>query len=288
MIPVLTIFIPTFNRNEMLTKCIQSVEKSVKKANICYEIIIVNEAPSEIPVNLNDDNVKILNFKKELLPCYAMYYALLNSHGNYFLRIDDDNEIDINLVKRLYNYISTHNDVAYCGALAKTENGIIANKGTILSKHLKIATRDIKIGNVAYEVDFVDNVYILNRQRINLENFYDSCGFFPWSFEDGYDQLSSRQNGYKIVTLPTAITIHHSHTKNVNLKQVYYYGRSKIIMYKYAYHYSYIVSIFYAIVGFLYLPVAYKGNLNNILMIYKNYLKGIRDGSKYLKFKNDK
>ena len=161
-----------------------------------------------------------------------MYYALLNSNGKYFLRIDDDNEIDINLIERIYSYISTHNDVGYCGALPKIENGMNANKGSVLSRHLKLGKRDLKITNVAFKVDLVDNVYILNRQLINFENFLDSCKFFPWSFEDGLDQLSLKQKGYKIVTLPSAITLHHSHNhKNgINLKQVYYYGRSKFII----------------------------------------------------------
>lgn len=280
----LTIFIPTFKRPNMLKNCILSIEKSLENLNINYEIIIVNESDEDI-VNLPDREIKVLEFHKEVLPCYAMYYALMESQGKYFLRIDDDNEIDINLIPLLYNYIIKNNDVAYCGALGIDENGNISNPGTVISKYMKLSLRPVNIKNEIYEVDLVDNVYIMNKELIDLKKFYNSCKFFPWSFEDGYDQIRLKRIGYKIVVLSKARSVHHVHRDHINSKQVYYYSRSKIIMYKLIFKFSLIKSTLLSLFALLYLPYVYKSNIRSItdlILIYINYVNGIINGLKFI------
>lgn len=280
----LTIFIPTFKRNEMLKNCILSIENSIKGLNVNYEIIIVNESDTEIK-NLSNQAIKILEFHKEILPCYAMYHALMNSQGKYFLRVDDDNEININLIPLLYNYIVKNENVAYCGALGVRENGEVSNPGTTLSKYLKLSLRSINMESEIYEVDFVDNVYIMNRELINVRKFYNSCKFFPWSFEDGFDQIRLKKLGYKIVVLSKALSVHHKHQNNINLKQVYYYGRSKIIIYKLVFKYKLIKTILFSFIAFLYLPYIYKSDIKNfrdLLLLYLNYTKGMINGLKFI------
>ena len=266
----LTIFIPTFKRNALLNKCIISVKNSIKNINISYEIIIVNENYEKIN-SLNDINIKVLNFDREVLPCYAMYYALLNSEGKYFLRIDDDNEINVDLISLLYNYIINNDRVAYCGALGIGDDNNITNPGTILSKHLKLSLRPMNINNEVHEVDLVDNV----------------CKFFPWSLEDAYDQIRLKKLGYKIVILSSAVTTHHRHRKSLNTTQVYYYARSKLIFYIFSFNFKFTKSILLALIGLLYIAYIYKSDIKNIkdlLLVYFNYIKGIIDG---IKFVND-
>ena len=272
----------------MLKNCILSVKNSIKALNVNYEIIIVNESDTEIK-NLSNEEVKILEFHKEILPCYAMYYALINSQGKYFLRVDDDNEIDINLIPLLYNYIVKNYNVAYCGALGIRENGEISNPGTILSKYLKLSLRPINMKSEIYEVDLVDNVYIMNRELINVKMFYNLCKFFPWSFEDGFDQIRLKKLGYKIVVLSNALSVHHKHKNNINLKQVYYYGRSKIIIYKSVFRFKLIKVILFSFIAFLYLPYIYKSdikNLRDLLLLYVNYTKGMINGLKFINQKD--
>jgi len=280
----LTIFIPTFRRSDMLRSCILSIKNSLKTLNINYEIIIVNESDEDI-INLPDKEVKVLQFHKEVLPCYAMYYALKESQGRYFLRVDDDNEINVDLIPLLYNYIIKNKDVAYCGALGIRENGDISNPGTVLSKYLKLSIRPVDIQSEAYEVDLVDNVYIMNKGLIDIKNFYKSCEFFPWSFEDGSDQVRLKKLGYKIVVLSRALSVHHKHKNRINSKQVYYYGRSKIILYKSIFKFKFIKSILLSFITFLYIPYIYKSDIKDVkdfAVIYINYIKGSIDGLRFL------
>lgn len=280
----LTIFIPTYNREIMLKACISAIKKSLIGSEISYEILVVNESPQLL--NLNEENITILNFEKELMPCNAMYLALLKAKGRYFLRIDDDNEIDKDSIPRLYNYINKHNNVAYCGALAKNDKGAISNHGTIFSKYFKFSLRKQSMINEAYDVDLVDNVYIMNPKLIDLDIFRISCNFFPWSFEDGYDQLRLKKMNYRICTLTNAITIHHTHTKGINLKQVYHYGRSKLLMYICIFEFSYIKAITLSIISSLFIPYVYKTDIHNLRMLfltYRSYFKGIKDAIKFIK-----
>ncbi|MFG1445724.1 MAG: glycosyltransferase family 2 protein [Thermoplasmatales archaeon] len=280
----LTIFIPTYNRPALLETCISSIKRSLESTEISYEILVVNEAP--IDVNLHYDNITILNYGKEIMPCNAMYFALLNAKGKYFLRIDDDNEIDADLIPSLYNYITNHRDIAYCGALGKREDGSISNPGTVFSKNFKISLRKRNISNKDYDVDLVDNVYIMNPALIELDKFYLSCRFFPWSFEDGYDQLRLKKLNFRVVVLPYAETTHHTHRGEVNLKQAYHYGRSKFLMYRCIFKFSFVKSITLSTAGLLVLPYIYRtdrANLRSLFLACRYYLNGIKDAFGFIK-----
>ena len=279
----LTIFIPTYNRVNQLKMCIESIKKSIKNVEINYEIFIVNE--STIKLRLDEKDVTILNYEKEMLPCEAMYLALLNSKGKYFMRIDDDNEIDVNLIPHLYYYIIKHRDVAFCGALGKREDGSISNPGRVLSKNFKISLRKISILRDEYDVDLVDNVYIMNPELIDVEKFHISCKFFPWSFEDGYYQLRLKKLNYRIVVLPYAETIHHTHIGELNLRQVYHYGRGKFLMYTCIFKFPFVKSIMLSIIGLLFLPYTYKTDRTNtklLFLAFIHYLKGTKDAINFI------
>lgn len=280
----LTIFVPTYNRPAMLDTCISSIERSLKDKDISYEILIVNESIED--VNFFYSNVTLLNSGKEIMPCEAMYFALLKAKGKYFMRIDDDNEIDINLIPSLYNYIIEHKEVAFCGALGKREDGSISNSGTVLSKNLKISVRKGNVGNKDYEVDLVDNVYIMNPALIDMDKFHISCRFFPWSFEDGYDQLRLKKLNYKVIVLPYAETIHHTHNGGLNLKQVYHYGRSKFLVCRCIFKFSPVKSIMLSIAGLLFLPYIYKTDQAKAKLLFlacRHYLNGIMDAIQFIK-----
>ena len=280
----LTIFIPTYNRPALLETCISSIKRSLESTEISYEILVVNEAPKD--VNLHYDNVNVLNSGKEIMPCDAMYFALLNAKGKYFLRIDDDNEIDVNLIPRLYNYVTNHRDVAYCGALGKREDGSISNPGTVFSKSFKISLRRGSIGDEDYDVDLVDNVYIMNPALIEFDKFHLSCRFFPWSFEDGYDQLRLKKQNFRVAVLPCAETTHHTHKGDVNLKQVYHYGRSKLLMYRCIFKFPSVKSITLSTAGLLVLPYIYRTdrtNLRSLFLACRYYLNGIKDAFEFIR-----
>ncbi len=280
----LTVFVPTYNRNSLLKMCILEIKKSLMDSRISYEILVVNESP--VTLNLNEKNVIVFNFQKEVMPCNAMHFALLNAKGKYFIRIDDDNEIDVHVISLLYNYIVNHTDVAYCGALGKREDGSISNPGTIFSKNIKISLRNSNVGHEVYDVDLVDNVYIMNPRLINLYEFNTSCKYFPWSFEDGYDQLRLKKLKYRICVLSDAITVHHTHKTGVNLKQVYHYGRSKFIMYRCVFSFSPIKTIGLTIFSLFTIPYVYRTDIKNVKMLflaYKYYLNGVKDAVRFIK-----
>lgn len=283
----LTIFIPTYNRPEMLETCILSVRRSLEGRDISYEIFVVNESPRDVV--LNYDNVNVLNYGKEIMPCEAMYRALRISSGRYFIRIDDDNEINTNLIINLYSYIIKNKNVAFCGALGRREDCSISNPGTKLSKFLKRTLRSNKIGNKDYEVDLVDNVYIMNPSLIDFDKFHLSCKFFPWSFEDGYDQIRLKKLNYKVVIIPYAETIHHTHSGSLNVKQVYHYARSRYLMYRCIFKFSYVKTITLSVSGLLFIPYIYRKDRTNIKLLIRAcrlYLKGTKDAIVF--FKNNK
>ena len=280
----LTIFIPTYNRQLLLKRCISGIKKSLIDSGLNAEILVINESP--VMLNLKETNVTVFNFDNEVLPCDAMYFALLNAKGRYFMRIDDDNEIDVHLISLLYNYIVNNTTVAYCGALGKREDGSISNPGTKFSKKIKLSLRDRNVRHEVYDVDLVDNVYIMNPQLIDLNKFRTSCKYFPWSFEDGFDQLRLKKLEYRICVLPDAMTVHHTHKTGINFKQVYHYGRSKFIMYRCIFKFSSIKTMELTIFSLLSIPYVYRTDIKNVKMLflaYQSYFNGVKDAVRFIK-----
>ena len=105
--PKISVFIPIYNKEKYINKCIQSLQNQTLKD---IEIIAVNDCSNDSSLDIltklaeNDDRIKVVNNDRNHGLLYSRAMGILNSTGEYLLNLDSDDEINDNeCLEYLYN-----------------------------------------------------------------------------------------------------------------------------------------------------------------------------------------
>ncbi len=94
MMKNISIIIPVYNEGEVVKEVINEIQKQIKKVNIDYEIIIVddgsNDNTKEILGSLNKENIKIITHPKNMGYGEAILTGVKNAKYEYIATIDAD------------------------------------------------------------------------------------------------------------------------------------------------------------------------------------------------------
>lgn len=109
--PLVTVYIPTRNRLELLNRAVQSC---LKQSFTDFEIIIVDDASDEITrigvahlVTL-DPRIKVLQLESPQGACAARNLAIAEAQGKYLTGLDDDDEFMPQRLQRLLEVFQSH------------------------------------------------------------------------------------------------------------------------------------------------------------------------------------
>lgn len=244
-----SIIIPTFNRKEMLTRCIDSVLKSSYRD---FEIIVSDDASSDgtnvaLKKYLQYNNFKYIRNKSPELLSKTINNALRYSHGKYIFILDDDNVIDKDCIKNLVLSFGNDENVGIVGPLALyySKKDRIAHAGVKRSFFIRRAiypsinkkrTAKIKINS---NVEDFANAFMFRRDIIHVSGAWDLL--VPFMGEDGDFEARVIRLGYKTVINPSAITYHDikydpskGYFVRLNDMRMYHMMHSKIL-YEYRY-----------------------------------------------------
>ena len=128
--PKISVFLPIYNKENYITKCIESIQKQTIKD---IEIVAVNDYSTDrtlkILMNLskNDNRIKIVNNNKNYGLLYSRAMGILNCSGKYLMNIDPDDELEGNdSLEYLYNQATIYNvDIISFDIYNKRANRII-------------------------------------------------------------------------------------------------------------------------------------------------------------------
>lgn len=87
--PLVSIIVPTFNRNAMLQRALESC---LNQTYSTYEIIVVDDCSDTKATVPNDPRIKLHRLSKNEGKAYAQNYGFDHSKGEYVVYLDDDNE----------------------------------------------------------------------------------------------------------------------------------------------------------------------------------------------------
>lgn len=111
--PKISIFIPIFNRENYIYRCIKSIQFQTLKD---IEIIAVNDHSNDSSLKIlislakNDNRIKIVNNVKNKGLLYSRAMGILSSSGEYLMNLDSDDELkDYNCLKNLYYKAKRYN-----------------------------------------------------------------------------------------------------------------------------------------------------------------------------------
>lgn len=214
---LVTVVIPTFNRKEMLMRCIASVLKSTYSK---LEIIVADDASKddtkdEVLKNYGSlKNFKYFKNEKEMMLSATINKALTIAKGKYIFILDDDNVIEKKCIEELISTFERYKEVGIVGPLAiyYSKRNRIMHAGTLRSKFMRRAIypnanevwkNRIKAGE---EREDFANAFMFRKDLLKKVGGWDLL--IPSMGEDADFEARVRIAGYKIVINPRAITYH--------------------------------------------------------------------------------
>ncbi len=260
---LVSVIIPTFNRKELVCRCI-------------YSVLHNNYAPVEIIIidnNSTDGTLETLRVKfkrkitiirseNNLLAGGGRNLGASRAKGEYLLFIDSDNIIEKEMISRLVSASREHPNAAILGPLMLYETrrkiiwwaGSNVNKLTSKTTYLEIGNAYHRQGEDVYQVGHVPNVMMFTRKVFQKVKGFDTESF-PMHYEEPDIAERIRQLGYIAICVPGAITYHNTPI-NYNDKKgeglalndknrAYYNIRNRILfMKKYGSNFNIFVLIF--------------------------------------------
>jgi len=249
--PLVSVIIPTFNRKDMLVRCVDSVLASTYKK---IEIIIADDASTDGTEGIiknryyTNKNVLYIKNNKELLLSATINKALRVAKGKYIFILDDDNVVDKNCISELVSTFNKYKEVGIVGPLAfyYSKKDTIMHAGTIRSQFMRRAiypfANEKWNGQIreGLEVEDFANAFMFKKELLKEVGMWDLL--VPAMGEDGDFEARVRKAGYKAVINPKAITYHdipydpqRTYFFRVNKMRLYHVMHSKIL---YVYRYD--------------------------------------------------
>ena len=245
---MVSICIVTYNRNEDLKNCLQSIRDSV---TIAHETIVVDNCSTDGTkemVRSQFPEVTMIENRENRYFSPAMNQAWLAARGNYVLNLSSDSVLKLGTVRTMVDFLEEHPDVGIAGPRTYDAHGDIVttchspNIMLGVLSNLFFVTQFIR-GNKAVlrlfravfknrtgftndysvrrEVEVIDGAGImLRRELIERVGSLDEHLFFG---PDDYDFcLRVRKKGYMIWFLPEAEAVHKTHGRlNLDLPASY-------------------------------------------------------------------
>jgi GT2 family glycosyltransferase len=114
----LSIIITHYNTPELLTLCLDSIEKTTKDAKLHKELFVVDSDSKEETRNLLRDEyakVKIIPFKKNLGYSKILNVGLKKARGKYILILNADIVVLEDAIEKMLRYMMKHSEVGILG-----------------------------------------------------------------------------------------------------------------------------------------------------------------------------
>lgn len=169
--PLITIGIPTYNRANLLNNAIKSaVNQSYKD----IEIVISNNCSTDNTISILDsfasnNKIKIFNQKSNIGVVNNWNFCLKKAKGDFFLMLSDDDELNENCIKELFEGIKRGNSIACLGKANKsTSKNNFQDK--ILNNNYEVIHGDSFIKKcLSYSLVAYPSALLFNR-KLAIEN----------------------------------------------------------------------------------------------------------------------
>ncbi|MHB1663651.1 MAG: glycosyltransferase family 2 protein [bacterium] len=248
---LVSIIIPTYNREKEILECIGSLSKVTYPS---FEIIVIDNASKDdttINIKKNFPFVKIIELSENFGASRARNEGIKYAKGEYLCFVDDDNIVDNNFLTELILLAESDELIGFCGPKIYYLNdprriwyaGADINLLTSRTKYIGTNKIDKYQYDSLREVGHIPDVWLVKRTVV------DKIGLIDINYHTYYEEsdwaMRAKKAGYKIMFCPTSIVYHNIPTyKEKSLRsfigfdssyRVFYAARNRIIyMKKYA------------------------------------------------------
>ena len=218
MSKMVSVIIPTYNRCEDLNKLLHSIMES-SYPNV--EVIVVDNASTDATKSV------VSSYCSKAIPLHYVYSnvnlnagggraeGVRHAEGDYYLFIDDDNEIATDMIAELVKFLEQHLETGLAAPLSL--GGKDGRNVGALGCGINLRTSRAEFRYSGIPVDDVDlngtypTIAATNSFMMTREAYEKSGGWDPY-FEIMYEEtdlgLRVQQAGYEQYYVPTARTLH--------------------------------------------------------------------------------
>jgi len=220
----LSIIIISYNTKKITEDCIKSIEISLRRSSLIYEIIFVDNASTDGSVEkienggLRMDNVKIIKNTRNVGFAKANNQAVHEANGDYLLLLNSDTVVLDNAIEKLLLFYRRNELTIHFlgGKLLNKDRTPQASCGPFYSLPVIFGALFLKgdywgltrySPNTVKEVDWVSGACILTKKEyyIALDGFDENI----FMYMDEIDLLyRAKQKGYRVFFHPEAEFIH--------------------------------------------------------------------------------
>lgn len=203
----ISIIIPTFNEEEYISKCLDSIFKQDFEG-LSYEVIVADGLSNDNTVEIvkkyeKKHNNLILCTNNERYQVYALNKMILMARGNIIIRCDAHAEYDNGYFVYLHNQLEQNDDIGNLGSHVKT----IASEEGLIPKVVSLALHS-KFGvGVSHRTMFSDKAKDVDTVLFGAwrNEAFKIAGLFDTNFIRGQDvehNIRLKKAGKRIVQMP--------------------------------------------------------------------------------------
>lgn len=193
---LVTIVIPTKNREENLNRLVESIKTSTYKH---WEIIIVNDSSHELVITTKG-NIRVLENKQTQGLAYSRSRGANESKGEYVLFIDDDNVIESTMIEELVQSMHNNSQLLAVGPITY----YLSNKQKIwfIGSRLNLLTTIPAFKRSFDHSDLVDenllitenlhNCFMVRKKYGEEAGWFDSTVFMNGTEYDLFQRIKAR------------------------------------------------------------------------------------------------
>jgi len=279
--PLVSVIIPTYNRKEKLTHCLDSIFNNTYKD---LEVIVINDNPKEdLADYLSRFNIKLIQHKKEKYWVLSRNEGAKVAKGKILFFIDDDNILEPNTISLMVKKYSELKKIGLLGPLMYNTDKTLwfyGAKTNWINPYAKPVSRT-NLKKDLIETDVIPNAYMISK-RLYLKIGMENPIFLHHEELDLAERL--KRNGYQnyIYTKASTVHDHGGVVTHINPFRLYIVTKGHItIERKYAPRWKFVIFVL------IYLPINmafyffYKIPFilsRNKLDYYKSYINGLKDG----------
>lgn len=246
--PLVSVVILTFNRTELVKKCLDSLYKQTYQNK---EIIVIDNGSIDRTLNFLKEQralgkIQLVINKKNLGSCFPRNQGIIKSKGEYILFIDSDVVlIDESTITIAVEEMDGDKSLGQLGGIGYTDEQL-----TILQHGLLKLTRGFEIETTLvkeipsatyYGVDYVQSDFVMVR-RTAIDKVKGFDPFYFYYPEDADLSIRMIKNGYKIGISPRIKYCHYFLPRRSSLnhhffhKVLYYYIKNYSVLRVFEYY----------------------------------------------------
>ena len=298
--PLLSVVVVTWNREEEVVNCVQSILGSTYKN---FEIIVVDNNSSDNTVchlmSSFGNSIILIKNRRNLMAAGGRNAGAKSARGKYILFIDSDNIIDKDMVSELIRGIQSLSNAGIVGPLMyyyKDPNRIWcagAEINLMTSKTTYIGHNEIDVGDYdePCEVGHIPNIFMCCKDAFESLNGFDER--FQIMYEESDLAERFKKKSLKVYLYPSAKAWHNvpMYSKEDNTlrslglqteNRAYLISRNRIYFMRKnsnCIQFSFFITIFLPLFTSFYIFKILQNKNCNIALAY---LKGVRDGLKFI------